>query len=101
MQPGINIKLPQSKTSDNYEGNATRLTMTAAGLVFVGDEKVEWEGLPKVLARERQRSERAVLVIKADESVKHGSVVRAMDTARQAGFERIAIATTPYVPKKD
>ncbi|MBN2209681.1 MAG: biopolymer transporter ExbD [Candidatus Coatesbacteria bacterium] len=101
VQPGINIKLPQAKTSDSYEADVTRLTMTAAGLVFVGDEKVEWEGLPKALARERERSQRGVLVIKADESVKHGSVVRVMDAARQVGFERIAIATTPYVPKGD
>ena len=95
-QPGINIKLPQAKASDASQGEVTRLTLTATGLVFVGDNKVKWEGLSAALADERKNNERALLVIKADENVQHGSVVRVMDTAKQAGFERIAIATRPY-----
>lgn len=100
-QPGINIRLPQAKTSDTSQGDATRLTLTAAGLLFVGDEKVKWEGLSAALVFERKHTGRGLLVIKADENVKHGSVVRVMDTAKQAGFERIAIATTPYASVED
>jgi len=100
-QPGINIRLPQAKTSDTSQGDATRLTLTAAGLVFVGDEKVKWEGLAAALTHEQKRSVQGLLVIKADENVKHGSVVRVMDIAKQVGFERIAIATTPYAARGD
>lgn len=95
-QPGINIKLPQSRTSESTQGNITRVTLTATGLVFVGDRKLNWEGLALALTAERKRDEHNLLVIKADQSVKHGAVVRVMDVAKEVGFDRIAIATRPY-----
>lgn len=95
-QPGISIKLPQARTSDTHRGDATRITLTATGLLFVGDRKVKWEALASALRGERENNEQGFLVIKADTSVEHGSVVRVMDAAKQVGFERIAIATTPY-----
>lgn len=94
-QPGIAIRLPQAKSSDTHKGEQVRLTLTAAGLVFVGDERVSWENLPTVLTKQREGSTGALLVIKADTTVQHGFVVRAMDTAKQVGFQRIAIATRP------
>lgn len=96
-QPGINIRLPQSRTSGPTQGNnMTRVTLTATGLLFVGDRKINWEGLAPALTAERKRARGGLLVIKADQDVKHGSVVRVMDVAKQVGFGRIAIATRPY-----
>jgi len=95
-QPGISIRLPKARTSDMQSGDQTRLTLTATGLVFVGDKKVSWESLPSRLGIERKRNEQGLLVIKADTKVQHGSVVRAMDIAKQEGFGRIAIATRQF-----
>lgn len=100
-QPGISIKLPQARTSETHRGAATRITLTATGLLFVGDTKVQWESLASALKEERRNNQDGFLVIKADTSVEHGSVVRVMDSAKQAGFERIAIATTPHISTGD
>ena len=101
-QPGISIRLPKSRTTERAHRAQTRVTLTSAGLLFVDEAKVNWESLLAVLKQHRGGNLQALLVINADESVKHGLVVRVMDVAKQAGFERIAIATRPYpVPEQE
>ena len=62
-QPGISIKLPQARTSDTHRGDATRITLTATGLLFVGDRKVKWEALASALKDARENNEHGFLVI--------------------------------------
>ena len=40
-----------------------------------------------------------LVVVQADESLTHGVVVAVLDTAKLAGAEKLAIATTP-IPRK-
>jgi biopolymer transport protein ExbD len=48
------------------------------------------------LSSARKQARKSVLVIRADETVPHGLVVKVMDLAKRAGIDNLAIATRPY-----
>ena len=70
-----------------------RRTLTAQGRIFKGDQETSQQDLTSLLREElKLRSDKQV-IINADRSVSHGRVVVVMDIAKQAGAERLAIAT--------
>ena len=92
--PGIQVDLPQSGAqailSDDRDIN---VWMTADGAVFVDDQPVDAEGLRAVFRDRAAQDPQTLVVIKADQGVSHGRVVRVMDQAKTFGLSKLAIAT--------
>lgn len=92
FQPGIMIKLPKADHSDTT-------TQKGAQIMITADEGIYFERIRSTMGeletQMRQFPDKSLLLIKADQNVPHGTVVQAMNHAKNAGFQRIAIATRP------
>jgi biopolymer transport protein ExbD len=61
--------------------------------IVVNDTPVSLDELFVTLTNSTKKSTDSLVIIHADQDVAHGIVVRVMDTAKRAGFTRLAIAT--------
>ena len=71
------------------------INITASGVVYVNDSKVDYDELPQVIGIALTGAKEKMVIIKGDRAVPHGTVVRVMDMAKISGAERIVIATEP------
>lgn len=99
VQPGIKINLPQTVSSEQPTRKDLVVIIARDLRIFVNNDQVTFESLWGRLIEELKFQRQGTLVLRADRDVPHGFVVRVMDVAKQAGANRIAIATSP-VPRK-
>lgn len=92
--PGIQVDLPRSSAqaivNDDRDIN---VWMTADGAVYLDEEPVDVATLRATFRERASKDPSTLVVIKADEGVSHGRVVRIMDQAKSFGLSRLAIAT--------
>jgi biopolymer transport protein ExbD len=102
--PGFQVDLPRSsaqtviaekKDINVWMTCGTRLEGGACtdGPVYVDDQPVTGARLRTIFERTAGVDPSTLVVIKADQGVKHGRVVTVMDMARSEGLTRLAIAT--------
>ncbi len=94
-QPGIRVNLPKAKTKvRNIAREINTVIITAERTISINRQEIrDFEELRQILLDLRKEYQGDLIVVKADESVAHGLVVRVMDIAKTSGFSRIAIAT--------
>jgi biopolymer transport protein ExbD len=95
-QPGIRINLPKAAaTVQNVTQESNTIIITSDNTIFINRQEIrDVEELRTILVNLRKEQQQGdLIVVKADESVAHGIVVRVMDIAKTSGFSRIAIAT--------
>jgi len=95
IQPGLKIKLPSAVTSEVELTKNIVLNITEEGYIFLDDTPTNILELPSSLNAALSKQEEKVVIIKADESVRHGFIVKVMDVAKLSGAERLVIATEP------
>lgn len=95
MQQGIRVKLPQATTSEAQPRRDILILIDAEERVFLNDRRVSEGRLKDSLRNLMSKDGIKTAIIKADEDVRHGLVVEVMDVAKQAGIQRLAIATRP------
>jgi biopolymer transport protein TolR len=94
VQGQIQVKLPKATTAAKPSLKPLVVTLTAQGRVFLSDQEVSLDQVQSLLAQAlKERGGDKLVVIQADRAVTHGRVVALMSLARQAGAERLAIAT--------
>ncbi|EYF07939.1 ExbD/TolR family protein [Chondromyces apiculatus] len=72
----------------------------ASGDIFVDGKKLPGEEGLLPIAREAQaKNPELRAVIRADTTVQHGRVIRALDLLKQAGVSKIAFGVTPTTPE--
>lgn len=93
--PGIRIDLPGAKSAQAQPEKELVVYVDRNGRFYFGDEgiPVSRKKLYILLKKEAAKRASKMLIIKADEGVKHGKVVEVMDIANMAGIRRLAIAT--------
>ena len=92
-ETGLPVELPQAQSAQAQASDLPTVTVTSDGRVFFAGTLVALDALVGVLQVAITSSGQATVVLRADENVAHGLVVEVMDLIRQAGAERIAIAT--------
>ena len=97
FQPGILIQLPHADHSDTTTPRGAGIMITSEGDIYFEQLRTTIDELESHLSRYPDKS---ILLIKADQSVAHGIVVQTMNRAKNAGFQRIAIATRPTAEGK-
>ncbi len=96
VQQGLSVNLPHAATARDDLRRVVTLTLTKEGKLFFNKEPVSSpEEAASLLARWKETGMGASVVINADRSVEHGSVVALMDVIRKAGVTRMAIAANP------
>ncbi|MCL4872525.1 biopolymer transporter ExbD [bacterium] len=93
MTDSFKVRLPRAASADAEPGKGAVVAISEAGEISLNGRAVALDGLNEALkAAFGQGSERTVIV-RADKGVRHGVVVNVLDNARQAGAERLSIAT--------
>ncbi len=92
--PGMDLELPESESSTVQETKDLVLQIQADDIMFLNSIPVDWSNLQDALKKEHVMNPAGALILKADKNVRHGSVVRIMDFAKQTGLEKLIIATT-------
>jgi biopolymer transport protein ExbD len=95
VQPGIRVNLPKASLAERKEIEDVTLILTEDKVLYLNNKKVAFSNLWGRLVDAFRRRPNFMLVIKADKEVPHGHVVEVMDIAKQAGVNRLAIATLP------
>lgn len=93
VESGLPVDLPEAQTSVQSTSNLPTVTINSQGVVFFGGAEVAETELAALVRQALAESGQRTVVLRADRDVMHGQAVRVMDIIRQAGAERIAIAT--------
>ena len=93
----ISVDLPTSSAKTSQESRELYVTVTRDGKIYVdkptGAGSVSLEELEKVLSKAARENRDTLIIVRADEMATHGAVVAVMDTAKNCGLNRLAIAT--------
>jgi biopolymer transport protein ExbD len=92
-QPGMKLELPESKSSTAEKIKELILEINADQSMILNQEPVTLENLEQKFKDLLPSLEEKSLVLKADKSVPHGTVVKVMDLAKLSGIEKLIIAT--------
>ncbi len=93
VESGLPVDLPEAQTAQASPSDLPTVTVNGVGEVFFGGTMVAETDLPALVRRALEESGQKVVVLRADSATPHGQAVRIMDYLRQAGAERIVIAT--------
>jgi biopolymer transport protein ExbD len=93
LQSGLPVDLPQATTSAVTSSDLPAVTITKDNQIYLGGNPVTVETLTAQLKVTLEQTGLAVVVLRADKEVRHGLTVQVMDLIKQAGAQRIAIAT--------
>jgi len=93
MQESFKIKLPEATTAEPQVEQTTTVTVAPGNIIYLNKAEVSLDDLGGLLASRMASSPDKTVVIKADRSVLHGFVVKVLDTAKEAGALKLAIAT--------
>ncbi len=92
--PGLTINLPKSSTQQvKKDPQEVRVYLRADGTIYLEKQQIVLNDLIDQLATYGDKAADTTFLLMADKEVKHGSVVELMDTAKAAGFSKLAIAT--------
>lgn len=93
LESGLPIDLPQAQNEDVQTAELPTVTITEEGRIYLAGAEVTEASLVEALRPVLEGRERKTVVMRADQSVQYGLPVRVMDLIRQAGADRVAIAT--------
>ncbi len=94
-QPGIKLELPAAKTEAVGEPQEYVLTVDRQGGLFLNRQAVDMDRLEAAIRGVLPKMKDAALVLKADQEISHGLVVRVMDLAKRGGVRKLIIGTKP------
>ncbi len=94
-QPGIQLELPAAKTASVAEPQEVVLSVDRGGGLFLNRRPLELKDLEAEIRRALPGMKDGSLVLKADQEVAHGLVVRIMDLAKRGGVKKLIIGTKP------
>lgn len=92
--PGLNIQLPESSaTAVDPKAKEIKIYLSKEGEIFLKDQPITLAKLREQLVELGRQAEGMTFLLLADRETRHGRVVELMDTAKEAGFGKLAIAT--------
>jgi len=92
-QPGMKLELPSARSAEAARLEKLILYIGPGGEIVFNDRIVGLDSLEQVLAEAVPQVGDKTLVLKADRTVQHGTVVTVMDIARRVGMEKLVVGT--------
>lgn len=95
--PLMNVELPKASTSgtNKKENKSLVLNIDKNGEFYIDEQRQSLGDLKEAFSELARKSSTSSVIVRADTNTSHGSVVKAMDLAKQSGIGKIAIATRP------
>ncbi len=106
VQTSIPVEIPKAQGAENLEQKDFSITLlpgeggpdNAGKIYFKGVEEVEitsWRELANALREAHHQQPEALVLIRADENIRHGRLVRVLGTANRVGIRHYGIAAQP------
>ena len=92
-QPGIKLELPYAQSAVVIEQKDYVLFVNKQDKMFLNDKEVRLDDLEAKIKAALPEMKDSALVLKADQDVSHGFVVRIMDIAKRSGVKKLIIGT--------
>lgn len=92
---GIHVNKPVAKTAKRLEHVGIIVAISPRGEVYVDHQHSDIRLLRAAIEAKLREHPKASVVIEADRDARAGLVVEAMDQARLAGAEDVAVSATP------
>lgn len=93
LESGLPVDLPQAQSPQSAIADLPTVTITKDQEIFLAGVQLSEADLVPSLKTVITQSGLSVVVLRADKDVPHGTTVKVMDLIKQAGAQRIAIAT--------
>jgi|SRR3989337_1414274 len=93
IQTGVKVKLPGSETNEKSAPSLLIVTVTSAGLVYLGQEQVGIDQLAAKLSLVKDKEPESNLIIRADKTVSIDLVIKVIDAAKTTGIDKFTIQT--------
>jgi biopolymer transport protein ExbD len=90
-ETGVQVQRPNAKTAIRQEQGNILIAVTEDGRVWLDGKPVDIRSLRRAVARLHAENPEASAVILADAGSRTGVVVQAMDQARLAGVQNVAL----------
>ncbi|HID39047.1 MAG TPA: biopolymer transporter ExbD [Calditrichaeota bacterium] len=92
-QPGIELKLPEAKSSEGHTAQKIIIYVDKDKNVFLNDKLVSINNLIEDVKKMANFRKDKSIVLKADSEVTHGLVIKIMDLLREQGIYKIIVST--------
>lgn len=93
LETGLPVDLPQAQSNVAQATDLPTVTITGEGRIYLAGAEVTETSLVAALTPILAGRTDKTVVMRADQTIAYGLPVRVMDLVRQAGAERVAIAT--------
>ena len=92
-QQGLNLAVPEVVEAENIKSDSKilNLMVTSSNEFYVDGEKIQANDLEKYFS-EHSKDYPDGLLIQADDDSEHGTIVKAMDSARNVGITSISLS---------
>ena len=97
---GMPVNLPKAASGQQAPAESAAVTIDKDGRLFLNQQAIDKTALGEALRRQLAKNAEMLVVINADDGVRHGQVVEVMDIARAAQVAKMAIAVKPKEQKK-
>ena len=91
--PAIQLNLPQAATAESARTDALTLSITPAGVLYLNNVETGVTALGAKLRAAVATNPELSLILKADTTVPYGTVIQAIDVAKQAGIRNVTAFT--------
>jgi len=92
-QPGIKLELPAAESSEALEQKDYVLSITRNGEIYLNSEVLNLENIEMRIRRALPDMKEQALLLKADQDISHGLVVKVMDLVKKGGVKKLIVAT--------
>jgi biopolymer transport protein ExbD len=92
-QPAIKLELPEAKYAEVTRQTPLVVYVDPDGQVYLNDEPIAISLLGEELKRKLGDDAEKAVVLKADERVTHGAVIKVLDVLKGSGVKKLTIAT--------
>jgi biopolymer transport protein ExbD len=92
-ETGLNIKRPQSRSSETLPHENISIAINANGRIIINGERIGLLSVRPFLRKELRKQPNITVVLVADKTVSVDRVVGVMDEIRAAGISEMALAT--------
>jgi biopolymer transport protein ExbD len=92
-QEGIQVKLPQARSTAVQTQEDVIVSISREGRIFIGEEEMDEPRLYDRLRSLIGNDAHKLVIVKADREIILNKAVKVMDIAKTAGAERLCIAT--------
>ena len=94
------INIPEINSGISIEQKNCTVSVTKEGLLFINGKQIAADALTSELNAIKDSLEKKEVVVKADTNAKNAVVLKIMDAAQEAGYEKLIVAGEPLSKKE-